>query len=300
MKKNFLRILIAVAVLAAMCMMFTACLLPMGEQPSKTADDSAATVPYAERKLVFRRNVQAVQVNMETVLGYFCYEDNQLLVLTPDSKTEKADNSVSFTLKMYDTEAGAEPVEAPADAYSYEIRDNGYLYINSSVIGYAEIEAHCANGSNFGPEKFTIAGRGISLWDIIILGIGIYLLVSAIIGKGKLFENEFIIAGKEKQHKTIVRIASLVVSILMIASAALAAFDKYGKLSTLKLIILGVMLAVFIAAMLMLRKCVDQKAKREAQEAKYTGGPGKAPSAAFEFDENEPTVDDINNGGGEQ
>lgn len=295
MKKTVFR-LIALAAVIAVCAAFTACLFPMNSAntPSITADDSASTVPYEQRKLMFAQNVTSVQVNLETVLGYFCYEDNPLRILTEKSKTEEKDDSVSFTVTVYDGAKNADGSnKASEDQYSYKIGDNGYLYLNSSVIGEVEVSATAANGSSINSVKLPINGRSLSLWDILIAGIAVYLLVSAVIGRGKLFEEEFIREGMEKRHKTIVRITALIVGLLMIGTVVIAFIDKYDKMRILKAAMFVCMLIVFITSMLMLRKCVDQEAKMKARDGRYSGAAKKSPSAAFEFDDNEPTVDDI-------
>ena len=97
----------------------------------------------------------------------------------------------------------------------------------------------------------------------------------------------------EQKHKTIVRITALVIGVLMLATVAIAFLDKYGTYRLATAIIFGVILVVFITATVLLRRCTDQEAKRKAMTDRYAGTAGKNPAAAFIFDENEPTVDDI-------
>ena len=52
---------------------------------------------------------------------------------------------------------------------------------------------------------------------------------------------------------------------------------------------------LFIVSAVLMSKCMDRDKRREAQEGRY-GADGKhSPDAAFDFDDNEPTVDDIKN-----
>lgn len=298
MKKNALRILALILVVTAAALALTGCFGMMGEMPKVTNEETNVTVPYNERKLVFAQNAPSAQVNTDTPLGYFCYDDNRLRILTPNSKTEEHDDSISYTLTVYNGSKadGAQPAVEGVD-YTHSIKENGYLYLNSRVLGDVEITASCANGSAVGqnePLKLEVAPRGISLFDVIIGAMGLYLLYSAIVCKGKLFQNDFIKEGMEDKHKTIVRITSLVIGVLMLATVAIALLDKYGKYRVATLVIFGLVFIAFIISTILLRRCTDQEAKRKAMTDRYAGGGlRKTPAAAFIFDENEPTVDDV-------
>ena len=168
------------------------------------------------------------------------------------------------------------------------------MYLNSKVLGDIDLRVSCANGSAIDVENYKVAPRSISLFDVIIGAMGLYLLYSAIVGKGKLFQNDFIKEGMEQKHKTIVRITSLVIGILMIATVAIALLDKYGKYRVATLVIFGLVFIAFIISTILLRRCTDQEAKRKAMTDRYAGGGArKTPAAAFIFDGNEPTVDDV-------
>lgn len=292
--KKFFRITALAAIILAAAMLFTGCLLNMNSasMPSKDADDSASTVPYEQRKLIFV-HTSAVQVNYETALGYFIYEDNELRILTPESKTAEHDDSVSYTVTVYEKAKDGSLTEASADKYTCTLKDNGYLYLKSSVIGEARVTGSCANGSTAAEVTVPIQGKGLTLFDIVIAALGLYLIVSAILGKGRLFDSSFVREGMEKKHKTIVRVTSLIVGLLMLATVAISAFDAYDKLRVVKIVLFGVMVAVFIVSAVLMSKCMDREKRREAQDARYGSSAKHSPDAAFEFDENEPTVDDI-------
>lgn len=295
MKKNALRLIALIFTIALAATVLTGCFGMMGEMPKVTNEETNVTVPYEQRKLVFVQNAASALVNTDTPIGYFCYEDNQLRILTPNSKTEEHDDSISYTITVYNGSKaeGAQPAVEGVD-YTHSIKENGYLYLNSKVLGDIDLRVSCANGSAIDVENYKVAPRSISLFDVIIGAMGLYLLYSAIVGKGKLFQNDFIKEGMEQKHKTIVRITSLVIGILMIATVAIALLDKYGKYRVATLVIFGLVFIAFIISTILLRRCTDQEAKRKAMTDRYAGGGArKTPAAAFIFDGNEPTVDDV-------
>ena len=295
MKKNALRLIALIFTIALAATVLTGCFGMMGEMPKVTNEETNVTVPYEQRKLVFVQNAASALVNTDTPIGYFCYEDNQLRILTPNSKTEEHDDSISYTITVYNGSKaeGAQPAVDGVD-YTHSIKENGYLYLNSKVLGDIDLRVSCANGKTIDVENYKVAPRSISLFDVIIGAMGLYLLYSAIVGKGKLFQNDFIKEGMEDKHKTIVRITSLVIGILMIATVAIALLDKYGKYRVATLVIFGLVFIAFIISTILLRRCTDQEAKRKAMTDRYAGGGArKTPAAAFIFDGNEPTVDDV-------
>ena len=297
MKKSIIRIVALITAAIALTALFTAC-VPFGtatQSPSVDTTETELTVPYSERKLIFVQSASAIQVNLTSIVGYFCYEDNQLRILTENSKVGDVDDSVAFTVTVY----GGEKLEdgsnaVSSDKYTAVIAENGYLTVSSEVIGDIEIDASCANGSKLAEKVLVpVTRRSLSVWDIVMLGIGLYLLFAAITGKGKLYDAEFVKEGKEQQHKLIIRITCLVVALLMIATGVVSALDGYGKYKLVNTILFIVMLVVFAVALFLLRSCTDRKAKKEAQEKRLSGRDLKAPSAAFDFDDDEPTVDDL-------
>lgn len=317
MRKHFTRTIALLAALFAVCMLLTAC-LPYGSsavQPKIDNEESAVTVPEADRKLIFVVGRENISVNTESAVGYFCYEDNQYRILTdkeydvqipevdeagnavmdaegkPVTYAEKRTEIKDLSVVLYDSDN--KPIDT--SKYSFRIDEGtGYLVIKSEEMGWVEINAkNYLDKTLEEPAKVNVLRQSLSVWDIIMLGIGMYLLFAAITGKGRLYENEFVKEGQEKKHKLIVRITCLVVALLMIATGVVAALDAYGKYKFISFILLAVMLVVFITALLLLRSCTDQKAKKEAQEKRAGGHDLHAPSAAFDFDEDEPTVDDL-------
>ena len=316
-KKHNVRIAALIAAVLALCLALTGCMMGSGKQPSINAEDDS-TVAYADRQLTFAQNVQSIQVNVNTAVGFFCYEDNMYKILTdktdsgsdaldtaaPDATTApdapKADtaedNTVKYTVELFEKDKDGNLSETPAssDKFTYEINEkNGYLFVKSSVLGEIRINASCANGSELKETvKLNVNRQSVSLFDIVMFVIGLYLLYSAISGRGRIFDAEFVKEGMEAKHKKAMRISCLAAAVIMIAAGVVSALDGCGKLQTVSMILFGLLCAVFVAAIIWTGKYVDKNAKREAQQ-QPGGGTLRAPKAAFEFDDDEPTIDDV-------
>ena len=316
-KKHNVRIAALIAAVLALCLALTGCMMGSGKQPSINAEDDS-TVAYADRQLTFAQNVQSIQVNVNTAGGFFCYEDNMYKILTdktdngsdaldtdapdvtaaPDApKAGTAeDNTVKYTVELFEKDKDGNLSETPAssDKFTYEINEkNGYLFVKSSVLGEIRINASCANGSELKETvKLNVNRQSVSLFDIVMFVIGLYLLYSAISGRGRIFDAEFVKEGMEAKHKKAMRISCLAAAVIMIAAGVVSALDGFGKLQTVSMILFGLLCAVFVAAIIWTGKYVDKNAKREAQQ-QPGGGVPRAPKAAFEFDDDEPTIDDV-------
>lgn len=322
-KKHNVRIAALIAAVLALCLALTGCMMGSGKQPSINAEDDS-TVAYADRQLTFAQNVQSIQVNVNTAVGFFCYEDNMYKILTdktgggsdaldtaapdvtaaPDATTApdapKADtaedNTVKYTVELFEKDKDGNLSETPAssDKFTYEINEkNGYLFVKSSVLGEIRINASCANGSELKETvKLNVNRQSVSLFDIVMFVIGLYLLYSAISGRGRIFDAEFVKEGMEAKHKKAMRISCLAAAVIMIAAGVVSALDGFGKLQTVSMILFGLLCAVFVAAIIWTGKYVDKNAKREAQQ-QPGGGTLRAPKAAFEFEDDEPTIDDV-------
>lgn len=340
-KKHNVRIAALIAAVLALCLALTGCMMGSGKQPSINAEDDS-TVAYADRQLTFAQNVQSIQVNVNTAVGFFCYEDNMYKILTdktdsgsdaldtdapyatdasdatdapnvtaapdltavpdltaaPDAPKADAveDNTVKYTVELFEKDKDGNLSETPAssDKFTYEINEkNGYLFVKSSVLGEIRINASCANGSELKETvKLNVNRQSVSLFDIVMFVIGLYLLYSAISGRGRIFDAEFVKEGMEAKHKKAMRISCLAAAVIMIAAGVVSALDGFGKLQTVSMILFGLLCAVFVAAIIWTGKYVDKNAKREAQQ-QPGGGTLRAPKAAFEFDDDEPTIDDV-------
>ena len=302
-KKHNVRIAALIAAVLALCLALTGCMMGSGKQPSINAEDDS-TVAYADRQLTFAQNVQSIQVNVNTAVGFFCYEDNMYKILTdktdsgsdaldtdasdatdapnvtaapdltaaPDApKADSAeDNTVKYTVELFEKDKDGNLSETPAssDKFTYEINEkNGYLFVKSSVLGEIRINASCANGSELKETvKLNVNRQSVSLFDIVMFVIGLYLLYSAISGRGRIFDAEFVKEGMEAKHKKAMRISCLAAAVIMIAAGVVSALDGFGKLQTVSMILFGLLCAVFVAAIIWTGKYVDKNAKREAQQ----------------------------------
>ncbi len=217
-----------------------------------------------------------------------------------DIPTFTVKNSVlagdKYTVELFEKDKDGNLSETPAssDKFTYEINEkNGYLFVKSSVLGEIRINASCANGSELKETvKLNVNRQSVSLFDIVMFVIGLYLLYSAISGRGRIFDAEFVKEGMEAKHKKAMRISCLAAAVIMIAAGVVSALDGFGKLQTVSMILFGLLCAVFVAAIIWTGKYVDKNAKREAQQ-QPGGGVPRAPKAAFEFDDDEPTIDDV-------
>ena len=220
------------------------------------------------------------------------------MTAAPDApKADTAeDNTVKYTVELFEKDKDGNLSEMPAssDKFTYEINEkNGYLFVKSSVLGEIRINASCANGSELKETvKLNVNRQSVSLFDIVMFVIGLYLLYSAISGRGRIFDAEFVKEGMEAKHKKAMRISCLAAAVIMIAAGVVSALDGFGKLQTVSMVLFGLLCAVFVAAIIWTGKYVDKNAKREAQQ-QPGGGVPRAPKAAFEFDDDEPTIDDV-------
>ena len=108
----------------------------------------------------------------------------------------QSDRSMKNTLptinqKFSDVRVVQSELEAMAssDKFTYEINEkNGYLFVKSSVLGEIRINASCANGSELKETvKLNVNRQSVSLFDIVMFVIGLYLLYSAISGLSRLY-----------------------------------------------------------------------------------------------------------------
>ena len=101
-----------------------------------------------------------------------------------------------------DKDGNLSETPASSDKFTYEINEkNGYLFVKSSVLGEIRINASCANGSELKETvKLNVNRQSVSLFDIVMFVIGLYLLYSAISGRGRIFDAEFVKEGMEAKH----------------------------------------------------------------------------------------------------
>lgn len=161
-----------------------------------------------------------------------------------------------------------------------------------------------------------------SLFDLLLLGLGIYVLVAGITEKGKLYAADNVKEGMEEKFKSAMRkvylalgivmllngIASMLMSLLYepktlqeATETAAAVFEMvpkfdlgawsfltYKLLTTLTYIFMGFVVALIVVMIIVLRKLTERKAAPagSAQNSRQAGH--ILPVDAFDFDEEEP------------
>lgn len=290
MKKDFVRkktsLLIACIMLAAVlltCM--TGCAANSGGQSSLEATEEELNSSPELRRIGIQ-TIAAIQVNTTTAAIGFYFAGEESKFIGPEN--EKFD-SIAYTLTAYD-EAGN---ELKGDDFSYEMSDNGIIMVTAKKLGRVDIYVESTLTDYTAEASVSVVRQSMSVWDIIILGIGLYVLFLGITGKGKVYEAEFVKEGMELNYKRLIRICCIIISVCMIASGIIAAADGYGKLKLYKTIVFVIAVVFFIAGMIAAGNMIDKQARKEAEEKRMGGRDLKAPNAAFEFDDDEPTIDDI-------
>lgn len=130
--------------------------------------------------------------------------------------------------------------------------------------------------------------------DLILGGIGLYVLISAILGKGALFKNEFLKEGTEEDFKKWVRICSITSGVALIGYTVLAVcFGYLDWTSICGYVLFGIGIIALVAILVISSRFTDKEKKNKAKAAAAQGGSGGNSSAAFEFDGTEPTIDEI-------
>lgn len=289
MKKFFIRrrtsLLIACLMLVAVfltCM--TGCVANSdGQQLIKATEEELSFSPELRR--IGIQTIASIQVNTKTsAAGFYFAGENEFI--KPENENF---DSIAYTLTAYDEENN----ELNGDDFSYEMSDNGVITVTAKKIGRVDIYVESTLTDYTAEASVSVVRQSMTVWDIIILGIGLYVLFLGITGKGKVYEQEFVKEGMEEVHKRLIRICCLLISVCMISSGIIAAVDGYGKLAIYQTIIFIVAIVLFIAGMIASGNMIDKKARKEAEEKRIGGRDLKAPNSAFVFDDDEPTIDDV-------
>ena len=171
--------------------------------------------------------------------------------------------------------------------------DGGSVHINTGDEPFSMTIVLLQNGEPTGTRlPLKVSKYKVDLTDVLIAAIGVYALITAITGKGNMFRNDFIKEGKEEQYKKLVRIASAVIAIAMLGVAAISIFGvSNDSLNWVKYTLFGIGLAALIATFVISGRFTDKEKRAKA----VAGGPAPMhnSSAAFEFDDDEPTLDDV-------
>ena len=134
-----------------------------------------------------------------------------------------------------------------------------------------------------------------NMFSLLQLIIGVYLLYCAAMGKGKIFENDYIKVPRAEYVKKL-RVLSAISGAILTATSALEYFGVLVPGTTLGWISWAIGLASIIPMMVYSSKSTD----REAAKAKGQPMPAKDPlRAAFVFDEEEEEADNLTGNGKE-
>ena len=205
----------------------------------------------------------------------FTYASNDDSVEPPVADIEILNCDPAMQEKYLSIENGSVRVKAGNEPFGFTLA----LKQNGEVTN---------NALSFNVSKFKV-----DLTDILLLGIGVYALVTAITGTGAMYRNEFVKDGMEDKFKKTVRIAALIVGICMIGVALLSIFCSGNEsLSWLKYVLFGIAVATLIGSLILTSRMIDKDKRTKAQATARTGGPTNS-AAAFEFDDDEPTIDDV-------
>lgn len=142
-------------------------------------------------------------------------------------------------------------------------------------------------------QRIDVTKYKLELSDILIAAVALYLLVSAVRGKGSLFNDEFIKEAKKDQFKKLMRLICIVIGIVFLVSALLSILFSYlDWVPVARYVLFGVGLAGLIT-MVIINNLFTDKEKRAKAYQGGGGGSSHNSSAAFEFDEDEPTLDEV-------
>lgn len=158
-----------------------------------------------------------------------------------------------------------------------------------------------------------------SLFDMLLLAMGVYVLVAGITGKGKMYTADNIKKGMEEKFKKTLRILFLCLGIFMILNSVSSllmgmlytsqvvqeatettaavyevvpavelggwSFLTPELLTTLMYVFMGVTIALVVALIFIIRKFVDKNAPRQRQGNDPRQAGHVLPVDAFEFDD---------------
>ena len=122
--------------------------------------------------------------------------------------------------------------------------------------------------------------------DIFQAAMGVYMLIAAIAGKGKIYEQEYVKEGCEKKYRKTIRIFLFILGPLCMLGAALNVF-KLDTTGVFFPIIWGLTVAGFVVLIVMISRLTDKKKKLAPPTEE--GKPRKHP--AFDFDEDEDVAE---------
>ncbi len=138
----------------------------------------------------------------------------------------------------------------------------------------------------------SVAKFKVEFTDLLLATLGFYALYTAISGRGSMFRNDFIKEGKEQSYKKTIRVFAVIIAVGMLAGAAVSIFCVGNdKLVWLRYLLFGIAIASLIASMIYSSRMTDKEKRAKAMV--HGGSNTGSSAAAFEFDDDEPTLDDV-------
>lgn len=315
-RKSLVNTLVSIMLIAFALMTMTGC-MTYGTTNTQPAVEAVEGLPetFEFQPIAIGTYADSITVNTKTSIAYVYYGGSSDVIAD--------ENLIDISVVAYDAEGN----ELPAEKVAVDFSSSGNIEITAKELGSVkltvvkktadnaeeandnaeeandeasnededEIEENTAEYlEEYNSAEVTLkVSRKSSFFDIIIIGFGLYIFVIGVIGKGKLYKAEYLKEGKEKAYKLVTRICCLVVGLLMIGSGVVGICDANNSLGTIKNIVFVAAIVAFIAGIAITNGMIDKKAMKEATEKRNSGRDLKAPNAAFEFDDDEPTVDDV-------
>ena len=182
------------------------------------------------------------------------------------------------------------------------ITDSEYVHVDGNTVTldpapepYVFTLRVADSSANSGEVDYPLDVKKIKIEfaDILLLAVAAYVLVEAIRGKGSLFKDEFIKEDKHEQFKKLMRLVCFVVAAVLIAAAVLSIFFSYiDGMEIVRYVLFGIGLAGLVSMIVINNVFTDKEKRAKAYQGGGSGTPVNS-SAAFEFDDDEPTLDDV-------
>ncbi len=143
-----------------------------------------------------------------------------------------------------------------------------------------------------GDYTFNVQRFKLDFADMLTAAVGVYIIVSALRAKGSLFNDEYIKDDKKVLFKRLMRILAIGAGVIFIISAVLSVcFSYLDWVRTVRLVIFIIGLALLIGMIVLSTVFTDKEKRAKAQRGPVTAA--SSSNAAFEFDEDEPTLDEV-------
>lgn len=280
MKKTFklFTLLLAAILVASICVVSAAQGAPAVLAAGQT-DGSGADAAEEPRAIMFR-GIDPEQITEAAIVVNT--QITQISAVYVDEQEKQA--IVEYSIIM---------LEGDESCVEYSVNENNEMSIKASQLVRFIIKATSGDGASV-ELTISVQKQSMSLMNIIMLAFGLYALYYGIRGKGNLFNTQTAKEGKEKPVKLIVRTACLIVGVCLGVAGLMPVIDGYGRYGFVTTILFIACLVIIAAAIALVNAFTDKEKREKARATRQSGGTAvSAPNCAFEFDEDEPTLDDV-------